>query len=258
MENIYKCKECEFETDNNAVIANHYKYKHNDNSKIICICGKILKTKGGYTYHLKSCKGIKQPKEKECIKCGFIIKANFERHTNYCDGSGPRRSRPKVSHGWSKGLTKDTDERIKRLSNSLKLKTPIKHTDETKLLLSNLIKKRYEDGWESTAGRCKKIEYNSKVAGIIKVDGSWELKVSIYLDSIGVKWIRNKKRFTYNNTIKNCTSTYCPDFYIYDWNCYIEVKGYKTELDDIKWEQFKESLQIWDKNKLLSLGISIY
>jgi len=67
-----------------------------------------------------------------------------------------------------------------------------------------------------------------------------------------------KKRFTYNNTIKNCMSTYCPDFYIYDWNCYIEVKGYKTELDDIKWEQFKESLQIWDKNKLLSLGISIY
>ena len=50
-------------------------------------------------------------------------------------------------------------------------------------------------------------------------------------------------------------STYCPDFFVIDWNKYIEVKGYKTELDEIKWTQFEEKLEIWDKNKLKSLGI---
>ena len=39
-------------------------------------------------------------------------------------------------------------------------KTPKKHTEETKLLLSKIMKERYENGWESKAGRCKKIEYN--------------------------------------------------------------------------------------------------
>ena len=50
-------------------------------------------------------------------------------------------------------------------------------------------------------------------------------------------------------------STYCPDFFVIDWNKYIEVKGYKTELDEIKWTQFEEKLEVWDKNKLKSLGI---
>ena len=116
---------------------------------------------------------------------------------------------------------------------------------------------RYSNGWESTAGRCKKITYISNIAGEIKVDGNWELQVAKYLDSLNVLWIRNKKRFKYFNTIKQKISTYCPDFYVYDWKSYIEVKGYKTELDDIKWKQFTEKLEIWDKKKLVDLGLDI-
>ena len=140
------------------------------------------------------------------------------------------------------------------------------HSEKTKSLLSNLnngktmsdefkhnrsieMQKRYASGWESTAGRCKKIDYESPVAGKIKVDGNWELNVAKYLDKINVKWQRNTKRFKYTNLSDNI-STYCPDFYIYDWNTYLEVKGYETQLDKCKWKQFKEPLIIWRKKDL--------
>lgn len=61
-------------------------------------------------------------------------------------------------------------------------------------------------------------------------------------------------RFPYIN-LKGKNSTYCPDFWVEDWNTFIEVKGYKTDLDDCKWRQFKEPLKVWNLNKLKKLGI---
>jgi hypothetical protein len=255
---MYKCKKCEFETENKSEIGNHYKYSHNKNNILTCkSCQRDFKSQGGLKNHVNNCKGKKTKEIKICPKCKFEIKANFDKHLNYCDGRGPRRNRPKPGLGWSKGLNKFTDERIAKISKSLENRVykGTKHTEETKRLLSEIMKKRYESGWESTAGRCKKIDYYSPIAGKIKVDGNWEYRVAEYLDRLGVIWKRNKKRFKYFNLIKDRISTYCPDFYVSEWNCYIEVKGFKTELDEIKWKQFNENLEIWDKNKLDSLGI---
>ena len=60
------------------------------------------------------------------------------------------------------------------------------HSNESKLKMSESRKRLYETGWESTCGRCKKIPYDSKKYGVIKVDGSWEFAVAIYLDSIAI------------------------------------------------------------------------
>jgi hypothetical protein len=255
---MYKCNKCEFETENKSEIGNHYKYKHSNNIILNCKkCKKEFKTKNGLFKHEENCKGPKLKESKICPKCNFELKANFDKHINYCDGRGPRRKRPKQGYGWSKGLNKFTDDRINKISKSLQNREykGNKHTEETKKLLSDIMRERYSNGWESTAGRTKKLDYESPIAGKIKVDGNWELRVAKYLDSIEVKWSRNKKRFQYFNSLKNKISTYCPDFYVSDWSCYIEVKGYKTELDDIKWSQFSGKLQIWDKKKLNNLGI---
>jgi hypothetical protein len=91
------------------------------------------------------------------------------------------------------------------------------------------INERYENGWMPKAGRCKKILYDSPIAGIVRVDGTWELEVAQYLDRCGVKWKRNKNRFAYNFEGKE--RFYTPDFYIEDLDLYIEVKGYETEKD---------------------------
>ncbi len=198
---------------------------------------------------------------KICPKCKFDIKTSFDAHVNSCDGTGPRRrraKRPRKGNGrlgktWEEIVGKERSEELKSIWKEKS--EGYKHTEETKQIIANKIKERYAEGWEVKCGRAPKFDYESPVAGIIKIDGSWELKVAQYLDSIGVEWSRNKERFEYNNTIKNKISTYCPDFYVKDWNTYIEVKGYKTELDEIKWKQFTYKLEIWDKSKLKELKI---
>ena len=118
--------------------------------------------------------------------------------------------------------------------------------------VSEGMKKKYQDGWAPRCGRAKKLNYTSQVAGNISVDGSWELKVAKHLDAIGVEWCRNTKRFPYLN-LSGKSSTYCPDFYVRDWNTYIEVKGYETPLDRCKWSQFPEPLEVWKREKIESL-----
>ena len=111
------------------------------------------------------------------------------------------------------------------------------------------IQKRFEDGWQPKAGRCKKIPYNSKIAGDVVLDGSWELVAAKYLDMQNVTWTRNKIRFEFLNLVDK-QSWYTPDFFVKEWDTYIEVKGYQTELDTCKWSQFQFNLRIWRKAEI--------
>lgn len=110
----------------------------------------------------------------------------------------------------------------------------------------------YASGWEPTCGRCKKHKYTSLIAGEISVDGTWELITAKHLDSLGVKWIRNKQRFVYIRP-DGKTATYQPDFFVEDWNTFVEVKGYQTKLDDAKWAQFPHRLEVWKRDKIESI-----
>lgn len=188
-------------------------------------------------------------------------KYGIKNHEKYCyknetrlifDSTGRGAKKGCVAHNKGKACS---EEQKQKISLALKGKPGIKHTDEAKNKIRIKINERYAIGWEVKCGRAKKYDYISPIAGKIKVDGSWELKVAEYLDLIGVIWYRNKIRFEYFNTLKNKKSTYCPDFYVKDWNTYIEVKGYKTDLDIIKWNQFLHNLIIWQKSELKSLGI---
>ena len=122
-----------------------------------------------------------------------------------------------------------------------------------KAKLSNILKARYANGWESTAGRCKKYNYNSPIAGIVSLDGTWEIIAATYLDSLGVEWVRNKERFNYVRP-DGKDATYQPDFYVATWDMYIEVKGYETVLDRAKWSQFPHTIQVWKRDKIEECG----
>ena len=125
--------------------------------------------------------------------------------------------------------------------------------DERRKKISKSIVERYEKGWMPKSGRCKKIEYHSKIAGNVLVDGTWELKTAIYLDENKINWIRNTKKFRYQ--YQNKFHNYTPDFYLKDTKEYLEIKGYETELDRCKWSQFTEKLIIWKKNDLKKRNI---
>lgn len=196
--------------------------------------------------------------KKEFTKYG--IKGHiWRKHTE----KGKNHKPFKNKKAWNSGLTKEIDERVKNNANSIKQYFEQnthnwigrKHTCETKEKMSSTRKEMYKNGWEaSSCGKSKKYKYNSKIAGNIIVDGKWELSVAKYLDSLNLSWKRNTKRFSYTN-LNGKLSTYCPDFWVDDWKTYIEVKGYETNLDRCKWNQFKHPLQIWKADKLIKLNL---
>lgn len=169
------------------------------------------------------------------------------------------KGKPRNKPSWNAGLTKDSNEIVResslKISKSMMGKSFI--TDEGRKALSKAVsenlKSRYASGWLSGGGRCRKIQYDSPVAGTVFLDGTWEEKVAIYLDSLGVKWKRNTKRFEYVHP-NGKNATYCPDFWVEDWECFIEVKGYETEVDRAKWKCFPHRLEIWKHDKIKTLG----
>lgn len=62
---------------------------------------------------------------------------------------------------------------------------------------------------------------------IIKVQGTWELKVAEWLNECGIKWDRLSIKYRKNRR-------YTPDFYLPDYNIYIEVKGWMKDRDVYK------------------------
>ena len=164
---------------------------------------------------------------------------------------------PKGKPHWNSGKTKNSDERVAKGAATFKKSIeegsykPHKtlHSEETKKQLSKMKKELYATGWEPICGRSKKYTHVSPIAGTIKVDGTWEVKVAEHLDKIEVKWVRNKKRWHYIRP-DGREATYQPDFFVEDWNTYIEVKGYETELDWAKWSQFNEKLIVIKKKEL--------
>jgi len=123
---------------------------------------------------------------------------------------------------WSAGKTKNTDERLKIKADAIKQKystgqlihIPYVHTPESKEKLRQSINKRYDLGWKPTAGRCKKINYASPIAGSITLDGTWELRCAKWFDSVNLTWCRSVVRFPYVDHMGR-NRTYTPDFLSY-------------------------------------------
>lgn len=213
-------------------------------------CSFCNKEKG--IFKLKSGKVCCQPYPAQCpsVRAKNSLKTSQRLKKEYQENK--RISFFKIYNDGHNWLNRHHSEKTKQiLSLKLKNKKMDEKFKEKRRIEMNL---RYKGGWEASPGRTKKYDYESPIAGKIKVDGKWELSVCIFLDKNKFKWIRNKKRFKYiDNNGKN--RTYCPDFYIIDEQKYIEVKGFITELDLIKWSQFPKKLEVWDKNVLINKNI---
>lgn len=101
-----------------------------------------------------------------------------------------------------------------------------KHSESMSLAV-----KRNPDSYTSSnvCGRVKIQEYNGE-----KFHGKWEIEVAKWLDKNNIKWDRKSiKPFSY--FWNNGWHLYFPDFYLNDYDKYIEVKGYETERDRCKW-----------------------
>lgn len=230
--------------EESSVIVNNIKY-----SKLCYFgCGKdsLFFYKNGKSYCSKlgnSC-SVK-------IKIDSDKKIGIKTHRVTFNGKTP----------WNKGLTKKNSEKVKELGklisesfalNGDQRKTK-NHTPEMKDYLRVKMHQRYASGWQSTScGRAKSYPYENPSEGLVHLTGTWEVDFAKALDAANIKWLRNKKRFDYIKP-DNEPATYLPDFYIPQLASFIEIKGYRTILDESKFNQFNEPLIVLRKKEIFQI-----
>jgi len=163
----------------------------------------------------------------------------------------------RIKSSWNKGLTKETSEKVKQYSTSLIGKSKgkastLEKENERKRKISNWAKTSGVGGYKKGSGRGKKGRYEG-----IWCDSSWELAWVIYHLEHNIKFERNTEKFEY--IFNNKKYTYIPDFIIN--NDYIEIKGYITEQVKTKINQFPKKLIVLlqlDMKKYLDYVIQKY
>jgi hypothetical protein len=152
---------------------------------------------------------------------------------------------------WTKakelGITHQvSDETRKKLSEASSKQI---HSEETKKKISEGIKKAIERNpnayTSSNRGRTKEILYNG-----IKFQGRWELEFFQFCESNDIQITRPNEWFEYT---WNGTRKYFPDFYLSEYDLYVEVKGYETERDHAKWSQFPKKLKVVKQKEIYAI-----
>jgi hypothetical protein len=169
----------------------------------------------------------------------YTSKIGFSNHIRRCP-SNPNRI-----------IETLTDEgRAKIVSKNL----AYRHSEETKKKLSESMKKAVlanpESYSSSNRGRTKQI-----IVDGIKLQGQWEVDFYLWAKSVGLLPERPRIGFRYE---WNGLRTYFPDFYIKSLNLYVEVKGYETERDRAKWDQFPEKLIVVKKYEISQIRQGIF
>jgi ribosomal protein L37AE/L43A len=160
---------------------------------------------------------------------------------------------------WNKGLTKENNDIVKRISESVKenhkkgilLPPPSfkgkNHTEKSKENIAKSMR-----GNTNGNGRGKITYYKG-----IKMKSTWEAKAAKYLDDNNIDWIYEEKYYIINEK-----QSYTPDFFIYEEGKLvklIEVKGYFRAENKLKFNKFKNmydiNIELWDKDELKKRNI---
>ena len=83
-----------------------------------------------------------------------------------------------------------------------------------------------------------------------RMKSSWGVEFAFLCDKNNIKWEYEPKTFDLGNT------TYTPDFYLPEFNLYIEIKGFWRDDAKVKFEEFKQKycgirIKVIDKIELM-------
>lgn len=134
-----------------------------------------------------------------------------------------------------------SDETKKKLADYAKAR---KFTPEARARHSVIMKKAVEKNPDSyskknVSGRVKSIQYKE-----FTLKGSWEYLVAQWLDTNCINWEYEVGCFDYE---WNGMRKYFPDFYLPEYDIFLEVKGYETDRDSEKWKILKNLIVIKQK-----------
>lgn len=198
------------------------KYDVPDN--LICpFCNKIGKTKLSWIKHYQVC--LLNPNRLIPFNTGKKGSNQFIK----CKKLG--LPIPKLSN---ESLQKIKDTKIKNGTNI--------HTEETKIKLSKSMRQAVLDHPESYCSSNIKTRYKKCTKYNINFDSEWELIFYEYCLVNNIKISRPNISFDYNAS--DGIRQYFPDFYLNDFNIWIEIKGYENDKDRNKWRDFPEKLII--------------
>ncbi len=142
---------------------------------------------------------------------------------------------------------RSTSESLKLLHKSGKINYDVYRTKKHREKMSKF------GGYKENSGRCKHIKFIKKDGIIVNLQGSWENRLAEFLDVKNIMWDRNKIGYKY--LYQNKEKLYFPDFYLKDFNVFIEVKGYETNKDKEKWRQFPFKLIVVKKKEIENLEL---
>lgn len=140
----------------------------------------------------------------------------------------------KGTPAWNKGLTKETNAALMKLSKRFRGKIPVK------------------SGYL--------YQYDGKKVMLMR--SRWEVAFAEYLDSVGVQWVYEPKSY-YVGVGEWLGCTYTPDFLVLTEPDFLaEIKGEFTAKDREKLRRFavkhpKESVVVFDRRGLEDLGIDL-
>lgn len=172
----------------------------------------------------------------KCAECDYksskkagVSNHFWQKHREY---KKPNRSGNGLNFGrkgkisWNTGLTKDTDERVKRNGENVS-KTFREQIAEGTYVTSSMgpeARKRLSErqSLHNSGGKCKWYD----VTGT-SVQGRWERDIALKLNEFGVEWEKPTiKDEIWKYDISGSIRSYTPDFYLPEYNCWLEIKGY--------------------------------
>lgn len=177
--------------------------------------------------------------------CSHIILSHTEEGKVRLNRTLETLSKLKVRKSWNKGKTKETDERILKASETYKSKKYIPWNKGK----TDIFSKETLDKISSKMREIAKLRVSSKGVGrAFKgwyknywCDSQWELAYLIYCLDHNIPIKRCEESFEYEYEGKK--HLYHPDFIINE-NQYIEIKGYESNKDKVKFQAFPKNKQL--------------
>jgi len=175
-------------------------------------------------------------------------------HSRWCEDNPKRkeymdklkitRSKRIGVKAWNKGLTKETNEILKKQADNLRNKYisgelinpnkgKIKTDSEKEIDRQAALKSNHQRV-------CKKtVEYICLDGSIVKLDSSWEVRLAKLLDENSIKWVRPKPLPWIDK--KGIKHNYFPDFYLLEYNVFLDPKNdYAIEVQRDKLKALSE------------------
>lgn len=159
----------------------------------------------------------------------------------------------KPRKAWNKGLTKESDSRVRKNAESLSetINKQIQNGTYIKRSMGVEARKRLsiEQSLHNRGGKSKWFEVNNQ-----KVQGTYELLFAQKLEQQQIKWERIKlHNHIFKYEMDNKIKSYTPDFYLPELNLYVEIKGHWWGNDENKMKKIKH--QHFDKNVIILFGL---